>query len=90
MLLRFHCKGSKVEYTKLDEETSMVFLEYLHAQFGKRSLTIAPDAPIWVSTVSKTGARKSVCKRFLAFAGNHLEQVKTMPYVIHLLRVSCV
>ncbi len=49
VLLRFHCKSGKLEYNKLDEETSMVFLEYLHAQFGKRLLTIAPDAPIWVS-----------------------------------------
>jgi integrase len=29
VLLRFHCKGGKVEYNKLDEETSVVFLEYL-------------------------------------------------------------
>jgi site-specific recombinase XerD len=49
VLLRFHFKGGKVEYNKLDEETSVVFLEYLHAKFGKRLLSIAPTAPIWVS-----------------------------------------
>jgi site-specific recombinase XerD len=35
VLLRFHCKGGKIEYNRLNEETSAVLLEYLYAQFGK-------------------------------------------------------
>jgi site-specific recombinase XerD len=65
VLLRFHCKGGKLEYNKLDEETSMVFLEYLHAQFGKRLLTIAPDAPIWVS-YSKQNKGKAISVQTLS------------------------
>lgn len=48
VLLRFHCKGGKVEYNRLNEETSIVFLEYFHAQFGKHPHIIS-DSPIWVS-----------------------------------------
>jgi site-specific recombinase XerD len=78
VLLRFHCKGAKVEYNKLDEETSAVFLEYLHAQFGKRLLTIAPAAPIWVSYSRwNKGERISVqtlsavCRQSFGTSKNH-------------------
>jgi len=64
ILLRFHCKGGKVEYNKLNEETSVVLLEYLHAQFGKR-LSIAPDAPIWVS-YSKQNKGKAITVQTLS------------------------
>lgn len=47
--LTFHCKGNKVMRDTLDVETSAVFLEYLHAEYGKQLLTIQPDAPVWVS-----------------------------------------
>ena len=78
VLLRFHCKGGKVEYNKLDEETSVVFLEYLHAQFGKRRFPIAPDAPIWVSySKQNRGAKISVqtlsliCRQSFGTSKNH-------------------
>jgi integrase len=78
VLLRFHCKGGKVEYNKLDEETSVVFLEYLHAQFGKRLLTIAPDAPIWVSYSKQNRGEKIsvqtlsiICRDAFGTSKNH-------------------
>ena len=78
VLLRFHCKGGKVEYNKLDEETSIVFLEYLHSHFGKRLLTIAPDAPIWVSYSKQNGGEKIgvqtlsiICREAFGTSKNH-------------------
>jgi integrase len=44
-----HCKGNKVMRDMLDEETSAIFLEYLHAEFGKNIMQLGGDAPIWVS-----------------------------------------
>jgi site-specific recombinase XerD len=78
VLLRFHCKGGKVEYNKLDEETSVVFLEYLHAQFGKQLLTTAPDAPIWVSYSKQNRGEKIsvqtlsiICRDAFGTSKNH-------------------
>jgi integrase len=44
-----HCKGNKVMRDRLDEETSAILLEYLHAEFGKNIMQLGGDAPIWVS-----------------------------------------
>lgn len=78
LLLRFHCKGGKIEYNKLDEETSVVLLEYLHAQFGKQLLTIPPDAPIWVSYSRQNKGEaisvqtlSSICRETLGTSKNH-------------------
>ncbi len=78
LLLRFHCKGGKIEYNKLDEETSVVLLEYLHAQFGKHLLTIPPDAPIWVSFSKQNKGRaisvqtlSAICRNTLGTSKNH-------------------
>src|SRR5258708_4410166 len=78
VLLRFHCKGGKVELNRLNEETSVVFLEYLHAQFGKRLLTIAPDAPIWVSYSKQNRGQaisvqtlSAICDTYLGTSKNH-------------------
>lgn len=78
VLLRFHCKGGKVEYNKLDEEPTVVFLEYLHAQFGKQLLTIAPDAPIWVSYSKQNKGQaisvqtlSAVCRDAFGTSKNH-------------------
>jgi integrase len=78
ILLRFHCKGGKIEYNRLDEETSMVLLEYLHAQFGKHLLTIAPDAPIWVSYSRQNPGKpispqtlSAICRDTLGTSKNH-------------------
>jgi len=77
-LLRFHCKGGKVELNRLNEETSAVFLEYLHAQFGKHLLTIAPDAPIWVSYSKQNRGQaisvqtlSAICDTYLGTSKNH-------------------
>src|SRR5258708_10513996 len=77
-LLRFHCKGGKVELNRLNEETSAVFLEYLHAQFGKHLLTIAPDAPIWVSSSKQNRTQpinvqtlSAICDTYLGTSKNH-------------------
>lgn len=78
VLLRFHCKGGKLEYNKLDEETSVVFLEYLHAQFGKRLLTIESAAPIWVSYSKQNKGEaisvqtlSAICRQTLGTSKNH-------------------
>jgi integrase/recombinase XerD len=44
-----HCKGNKVMRDMLDEETSAIFLEYLHTHYGKNVMQLQGDAPIWVS-----------------------------------------
>ncbi len=44
-----HCKGNKSMRDQLDEEQSAILLEYLHAQYGKDLMSLAGDAPIWVS-----------------------------------------
>lgn len=78
VLLRFHCKGGKIEPNRLNEETSAVLLEYLHAQFGKRLLTIDPDAPIWVSYSRANFGQpisvqtlSAICAAYLGTSKNH-------------------
>ena len=78
VLLRFHCKGGKVEYNRLNEETSAVLLEYLHAQFGQHPLTIPPDAPIWVSYSKQNSGQaisvqtlSAICATYLGTSKNH-------------------
>jgi site-specific recombinase XerD len=44
-----HCKGGKSMRDALDEETSAVLLEYLHAEYGSQLLSLESDKPIWVS-----------------------------------------
>jgi site-specific recombinase XerD len=76
--LTFHCKGSKVMRDRLDEETSAVFLEYLHAQHGKQILILEPDAPIWVSYSNQnrgqaisTQALSDICEKYLETSKVH-------------------
>jgi site-specific recombinase XerD len=78
VLLRFHCKGGKIEYNRLNEETSAVLLEYLHAQFGKQLLTIAHDVPIWVSYSRQNRGEgisvqtlSVICDTYLGTTKNH-------------------
>jgi site-specific recombinase XerD len=63
---------------RLDEETSAVLLEYLHAQYGKQLLTLAPDAPIWVSYSKQnrgqaisTQALSDICEKYLETSKVH-------------------
>ncbi len=44
-----HCKGGKTMRDALDDETSGVLLEYLHAEYGKDMMSLESDKPIWVS-----------------------------------------
>jgi len=78
VLLRFHCKGGKLESNRLNEETSIVLLEYLHAEFGKRLLTIDPDAPIWMSYSRANYGQpinvqtlSAICATYLGTSKNH-------------------
>ncbi|HEX6480807.1 MAG TPA: tyrosine-type recombinase/integrase [Ktedonobacteraceae bacterium] len=78
VLLRFHCKGGKIEYNRLNEVTSAVLLEYLSAQFGKQLLAIAPDAPIWVSYSRQNRGKgisvqtlSLICDTYLGTSKNH-------------------
>ncbi|HEX6477243.1 MAG TPA: site-specific integrase [Ktedonobacteraceae bacterium] len=78
VLLRFHCKGGKIEYNRLNEETSAVLLEYLSGQFGKQLLAIAPDAPIWVSFSRQNKGEgisvqtlSLICDTYLGTSKNH-------------------
>jgi integrase/recombinase XerD len=44
-----HCKGNKMMRDALDQETSAVVLEYLHAHYGKDLMRLAGDTPLWPS-----------------------------------------
>lgn len=77
VLLRFHCKGGKVEYNKLDEETSAVFLDYLHAQFAKR-VRLDPSSPVWVSYSNLNNGKAisvqtlaAICRETFGTSKNH-------------------
>lgn len=76
--LTFHCKGNKIMRDRLDEETSVVLLEYLHAQYGKQILTLQPDAPIWVSYSKQNRGQaisaktlSHICERYLETSKVH-------------------
>lgn len=76
--LTFHCKGSKIMRDRLDEETSAVLLDYLHAQYGKQLLTLETDAPIWVSYSKRnhgqainTKTLSHICERYLETSKAH-------------------
>jgi integrase/recombinase XerC len=50
IILHFdHCKGGKKKRDALDPDTIAVFLDYLHAVYGPRLMSLEQDAPIWVS-----------------------------------------
>ncbi len=75
ILLRFHCKGGKIEYNLLDSETSGVLLEYLQ---GQHPQGLEPGTPVWVSySKQNKGQRISVqtlsmvCRQSFGTSKNH-------------------
>lgn len=79
--LTFHCKGCKVIHDKLDAETSVVLLEYLHAQYGKNLLRLDPGIPLWVSYSRANKGQAISAKTLSNICADYLETSK-----VHALR----
>jgi site-specific recombinase XerD len=79
--LTFHCKGNKVMRDLLDVEASAVLLEYLHAQYGKNILKLAPDTPLWVSYSRQNRGQAISAKTLSNICAHYLDTSK-----VHALR----
>src|SRR5258708_183804 len=79
--LTFHCKGGKVMHDKLDAETSVVLLEYLHAQYGKSILRLDPGTPLWVSYSHANKGQAISAKTLSNICGEYMDTSK-----VHALR----
>jgi site-specific recombinase XerD len=75
--LTFHCKGGKVMRSTLDAEASTVVLEYLHAQYGKDLMHLAPDAPVWVSYSRRNHGQAISAKTLANICEKYLDTSKT-------------
>jgi integrase len=76
-----HCKGNKQMRDKLDAETSVVLLEYLHAHHGKNLLRVPGNTPLWLSYSRQNKGSAISAKTLANICEEHLETSK-----VHALR----
>lgn len=78
MLTFEHCKGNKVMRDTLDQETSAMFMSYLHTVYGQQLASLSADAPIWVSysrqnkgQAISTHTLNDICETYLGTSKIH-------------------